>query len=173
MISSLLLIFLWWYLHIVRASMIEAASREAWNERIHHTLTHRMDLHLLSTSITVDVAANTQPKRYKPTTTKSFTSNYNIFTENGKKQSEPWLSITTKLEDSFMQSSLRQRFAQLMMWLLIEWCISQWDSSIFEVITSPSWPLLIDGRHFKTNESISLLWQASWLVPRFKNRSPG
>lgn len=40
--------------------------------------------------------------------------------------------------------------------------------SIFDVITPPSQTLHIDRQHFKTNGSISLLWQASWLAVRFK-----
>lgn len=83
----------------------------------------------------------------------------------------PLLTQATKFGASLMQTGLR--FAQLTMWILTDWCMSQWDMSILEVITSPSWLLLNDRRHFKTNGSISLLWQASWLAPRFKTGPPG
>lgn len=54
------------------------------------------------------------------------------------------------------------------MYLLTGWWISQWGTSIFDVITSPSRTLHIDRQQFKTNGSIGPLWQASWLALRFK-----
>lgn len=112
---------------------------------IHHPLTHRMALHLLSTSI-VDVIFNTimsrnvRDKKYKPTSVKSFTST--IFTEHEK--SDPWWMLITKPEASLMQTFSKAKICPAND-VIIDWLMHKpvghqyFGGNYLSIMASPHW----------------------------------